>query len=68
MNTITLHVPGISCHHCIHTINTELVDLEGVKSVEAKIDSKLVTVSFVPPATEDKIRELLVEINYPAEV
>jgi len=68
MNTITLHVPGISCHHCIHTINTELADMEGVKSVEAKMDNKMVTVNFEPPASEDKIRELLVEINYPAEV
>lgn len=67
MNTITLHIPGISCHHCIHTINTELADMEGVKSVEASLDSKLVTVTFEPPANEDRIRDLLVEINYPAE-
>lgn len=67
MEKITLKVPGISCGHCVHTIKTELLELEGVKEVEAAIDTKLVTVVFDSLTTEDAIRELLREINYPAE-
>jgi copper chaperone CopZ len=51
--------------HCVHTIKTELADLEGVKSVEADANSKNVSVSFEEPASEEKIEKLLEEINYP---
>lgn len=67
MEKITLKVPGISCGHCVHTIKTELLELEGVKEVEAVIDTKLVTVVYDSITTEAAVRELLREINYPAE-
>lgn len=66
MTTLTYQVPGISCMHCIHTITTELGDLAGVARVDADLASKQVTVEFDAPATDDKIKQLLVEINYPA--
>lgn len=65
MSTITYLVPGISCGHCVHTIKTELSDLAGVSSVNAEVDTKKVTIQFDAPATEQKIKELLAEINYP---
>ncbi len=64
MSTVSFEVPGISCGHCIHTIQTEVGELEGVKSVEASQSDKRVTVEFEPPATEEKIIGLLTEINY----
>lgn len=66
MEKVTYQVPNISCMHCVHTIKSELVDIEGVQSVEADKDSKQVTVSFDKPATEAKLRFVLQEINYPA--
>jgi len=65
MTTVTYSIPNISCGHCVHTIQTEIGDLAGVKSVEANAESKKVTISFEPPATEEKIMSLLAEINYP---
>lgn len=65
MSTITYLVPGISCGHCVHTIKTELGDLAGVSSVNAELDTKKVTIQFDAPATEEKIKQLLAEINYP---
>ncbi len=67
METKTFVVPNISCHHCTHTIKTELGDLAGVTQVDAEVDTKKVTVSWQEPATWDKIRSLLQEINYPPE-
>lgn len=65
MNTVTYTVPNISCSHCVHTIKTEVGELTGVKSVEADLESKKVTVGFDNPANEEKIVALLKEINYP---
>ena len=65
MSMLTLEVPGISCGHCTHTIQTEVGELDGVKSVQASQSDRQVTVEFDPPATEEKIISLLTEINYP---
>ena len=66
MTTIKYSVPNISCMHCVHTIQTEVSDLAGVKSVQADANSKAVEIVFDAPATEEKIKQLLAEINYPA--
>jgi copper chaperone CopZ len=67
MNTVSYHVPGINCNHCVHTIKTELSDLAGVKEVQANLPTKMVSVQFEAPADETKIEALLKEINYPVE-
>ncbi|MBE0699892.1 MAG: heavy-metal-associated domain-containing protein [Anaerolineaceae bacterium] len=65
MQTVTYSIPNISCGHCVHTIKTEVSDLEGVKSVEASPETKQAVISFEAPTTEDQIVSLLKEINYP---
>ena len=65
MTTKTFTVPNISCSHCVHTIEMEVGDLEGVQSVQAQEETKQVTVNYGAPATWDSIKELLVEIDYP---
>jgi copper chaperone len=65
MTTITYKVPAINCMHCVHTIQTEVADLDGVKSVKADAMSKQVEIVFDAPASEEKIKALLAEINYP---
>lgn len=67
MITVQYSVPNISCGHCVRTIQTEVSDLAGVKSVAADAGTKLVEIVFDAPATEDQIKQLLAEINYPVE-
>jgi copper chaperone len=67
MPTLTVKTPGISCSHCVHTIQSEVGEVPGVTSVQAQEDSKLVTVAFEPPATQAQIEALLAEIGYPAQ-
>jgi copper chaperone len=67
MKTITYSIPNISCNHCVHTIKMEVGELEGVQAVQADAESRQAIVTFADPATDEKIRELLAEINYPAE-
>lgn len=65
MTTVKYAVPNISCGHCVHTIQTELSDLEGIQSVKADASTKAVEIVFGDPASEEKIKNLLKEINYP---
>jgi copper chaperone CopZ len=65
MTTITYTVPNISCGHCVHTIQMEVGEMEGVSTVTASNETKQVEVTFGPPASEDAIVALLAEINYP---
>ena len=67
MTTVTYTVPAISCGHCTHTIETEVGEMQGVQSVKADQATKKVQISFDAPASEDKIKALLAEINYPTE-
>lgn len=63
----TVQVPNISCGHCVHTIQNELSELEGVTQVVASEANKTVTVEWQEPQTWANIKALLQEINYPAQ-
>jgi copper chaperone len=65
MKTVTYSIPNISCGHCVHTIQSEVSELEGVTSVVANQEARTATIVFEAPATEEKIKALLGEINYP---
>ncbi len=65
MRTVTYHIPNISCGHCVHTIQSEVSELAGVQSVIANQETKTATITFDLPATEETIKALLAEINYP---
>lgn len=67
MTTITYTVPAIHCGHCTHTIEMEVGELQGVQAVKADLDTKTVEVTFDPPASEEQIKTLLAEIEYPVE-
>ena len=64
MQSKTFTVPNISCGHCVHTVQMEVGDIAGVKSVKAEQDSKQVVIEWGEPATWEQIEALLVEINY----
>lgn len=65
MTTVTYDIPNISCGHCVHTIKTEISELSGVHSVDANMETRQATIMFEPPATEQQIKQILSEINYP---
>jgi copper chaperone CopZ len=65
MESRTYTVPNISCGHCVHTIQSELREVQGVTRVEVTQETKRVAVDFEPPATDEGIRTALAEINYP---
>lgn len=60
-------VPNISCGHCVHTIQNEVSELDGVQNVVANQETKEVRVEWQAPQTWDSIKALLVEIEYPPQ-
>jgi copper chaperone len=68
MTSKTVHVPGISCGHCVATIEREVRELDGVSAVKAEQTSRNVTVSWDPETTDWVVIEnLMKEINYPPD-
>jgi copper chaperone len=67
MQTVTYTIPNINCNHCVHTIKMEIGEIPGVSSVDGSPDSKKVIINFEPPATEEKIKSVLQDINYPPQ-
>ena len=65
MTTVSYSVPAIHCEHCTHTIEMEVGELQGVQVVKADLDTKKVQITFDEPASEEKIKTLLAEIDYP---
>jgi len=66
MEKTTLSTPNISCDHCIMTIQRELGKIKGVEEVKGDPKTKEISIQWDPPATMEKIKSTLKEINYPA--
>jgi copper chaperone CopZ len=45
----------------------EVGELQGVQTVKADLNTKKVQITFDEPASEEKIKTLLAEIDYPVE-
>lgn len=59
-------IPNISCGHCVKAIKNELDEIKGIISVEGNPAEKQITVEWNPPLTIDIIKDILKDINYPA--
>ena len=66
MTKETLSIPNITCGHCVMAIKNELNQIEGVQDVTGSPENKNITVEWDLPASLDKIKTTLNEINYPA--
>ncbi len=62
-----VHIPAISCGHCVMTIKNELGFLSDVESVEGDADAKTITVKWHAPLTWESIKKTLVVIGYAPE-
>jgi copper ion binding protein len=65
MEQITFEVPGISCHHCVATLERVVGELDGVLAVEGDADAKRLAVRFESPASREAIVAVMTEWDYP---
>lgn len=67
MDSKTIRIPDISCNHCVMTIKRKVGELDGVASVNADPDTKMVTVKWIEPMNWETISETLAEIGFAPE-
>ncbi len=60
-----LTVDGMTCGHCVETINLALGSLPGMNSVAVELDKKSVTVDFDESATDlETISAKIIEVGF----
>jgi copper chaperone len=63
MNSITMQIDGMSCGHCVASVNRALTTLEGVRVKGVRIGSA--ELAYDPRlTTADGIRQVLREAGY----
>jgi copper chaperone CopZ len=67
MKKVTYQIPNISCGHCVNTVKMELEMLDGVEQVEAAVDTQEAEITYQEPASEEQLKQVLAEINYPVK-
>jgi copper chaperone len=54
-----LNVKGMSCNHCVNTIETSVGELTGVSAVKVDLGNNAVAVEFDNVATLDQVKETI---------
>jgi copper chaperone len=66
METITLSIPNISCHHCVMTIKRESGFVDGVEFVSGDVEGKTATFQVEGDGALAALKKTLAEVGYPA--
>jgi copper chaperone len=65
MEKMTLNVTGMSCGHCVNSIEGSVGELSGVTAVKVNLDTGTVNVEFNPnEVTLDKIKDTIDDQGY----
>ncbi|MFV2047884.1 copper chaperone CopZ [Metabacillus sp. YM-086] len=65
METVTIKVEGMSCQHCINSIEGSVGKLEGVSTVKVDLDRGTVNIDFDPEkVTKDKMKDAIEDQGY----
>lgn len=68
MEKVTLKVNGMSCGHCVNSVEGSVGKLEGVKSVKVHLQEGNVDVEFNPSEVSlSKIKETIDDQGYDVE-
>lgn len=64
---VQLQAPDISCGHCVNAVKNRVGQLEGVETVDASAETKLIDISFDGDKLSlEKIQAELADEGYPA--
>ncbi len=65
MKTTTLNVKGMSCNHCVNSIEGALGKVKGVSSAKVDLQANQVTVNFDESAVSiEKVKETIEDQGY----
>ena len=67
VETVQLQAPDISCAHCVSSVKNRVGQLDGVETVDASSETKLIDITFDGEKLSlDKIQAELADEGYPA--
>ena len=67
MKTSEIKIKGMSCNHCVASIQKALSALEGVKSVDVSLENEMATVEYYEAKTEESIfKNVIDDIGFEA--
>lgn len=65
MEKVTLNVEGMSCGHCVKSVEGSVGELKGVSSVKVNLENKTVDVEYnASEVTLDAIKETIDDQGY----
>ncbi len=64
MDTVTLSIPAINCHHCIMTIKREGDMVKGAEFVSGDIPGKTATFKVENPSVLEALKSTLADAEY----
>ncbi len=65
VQTTTFNVKGMTCNHCVKSIENALGELKGIETVEVDLKKNTVTASFNEASVGvDKVKEVIEEAGY----
>lgn len=67
MKTSEIKIKGMSCNHCVASVQKALSALEGVKSVDVSLENETATVEYDEAKTEENIfKNVIDDIGFEA--
>lgn len=61
---VELKVKGMKCAKCVDTIEKCVGELEGISLIDVDLESSVVSVEFEAPASEEAIREAILDSGF----
>ena len=62
--TFTFQVAGMTCGHCVSSVQTEVSSIDGVTAVDVDLASGRLTVTSDTPVDPDAVRSAVEEASY----
>ena len=63
-NSVVLKVEGMSCNNCVKHVTAALVELPGIREIDASLAEGKVAFRSTGAASEEQIQEALEEAGY----
>ena len=63
-DTRTFTVQGMTCGHCVSSVNEEVLEIPGVERVDVVLESGAVTVTSSEPLDDSAVRAAVEEAGY----
>ena len=65
MSEKSVHIPAVTCGHCLMRIKRDVGEVKGVLEVGGSPETQIISFRWEAPATWEAIRGVLADIGYP---